>query len=127
MKYLLFLYHICYRTELLKFHKDEYLEKLNQINQMNISSEDKETLLKDIFMPIYEYIKIHGLDETYKGHLDITRITVKSWIDGSPYFNIKRQSLNIKDVLSSRKNEKIEEISEAEYNIVFNEVIKQFN
>ena len=73
---------------------------------MNISSEDKETLLKDIFMPIYEYIKIHGLDETYKGHLDITRITVKSWIDGSPYFNIKKQSLNIKDVLSSRKNEK---------------------
>ena len=41
--------------------------------------------------------------------------------------HIKRQSLNIKDVLSSRKNEKIEEISEAEYNIVFNEVIKQFN
>ena len=119
--------YICYRTERLKFHKDEYLEKLNQINQMNISSEDKETLLKDIFMPIYEYIKIHGLDETYKGHLDITRITVKSWIDGSPYFNIKRQSLNIKDVLSSRKNEKIEEISETEYNIVFNEVINQFN
>ena len=94
---------------------------------MNISSEDKETLLKDIFMPIYEYIKIHGLDETYKGRLDITRVTVKSWIDGSPYFNIKRQSVDIKDVLSSRKNEKIEEISEAEYNIVFNEVINQFN
>ena len=83
--------------------------KLNQINQMNISSEDKETLLKDIFMTICEYIKIHGLDETYKGHLDITRVTVNSFIDRSPYFNIKRQSLNIKDILSSRKNEKIEE------------------
>lgn len=119
--------YICYRTERVKFNKDEYLKILDQINKMDLSSVGKEIMLKDTFIPIYEYIKIHGLDKTYKGHLDITSVTVKSWIDGSPYFNIKRQSLNIKEVLSPRKDKHIEGITELKYNYIFNDVIKQFN
>lgn len=72
-------------------------------------------------------IKTYSIDNIYNGHLDITRVTTKSWFDGSPYFNIKRESVDIKDVLSSRKYEKIKESSEEEYNNIFNEMIKQIN
>lgn len=119
--------YICYRTERLKFNQNEYTEKINQIKKMNLSPNEEEKILGDTFIPIYEYIKIHGLDNIYKGHLDITRVTTKSWFDGSPYFNIKRESVDIKDVLSSRKYEKIKESSEEEYNNIFNEMIKQIN
>lgn len=119
--------YICYRTERLKFNQNEYTEKINQIKKMNLSSNEEEKILRDTFIPIYEYIKIHGLDNIYKGNLDITRVTTKSWFDCSPYFNIKRESVDIKDVLSSRKYEKIKESSEEEYNNIFNEMIKQIN
>ena len=119
--------YICYRTERLKFNQNEYTEKINQIKRMNLSSNEEEKILGDTFIPIYEYIKIHGLDNIYKGHLDITRVTTKSWFDGSPYFNIKRESVDIKDVLSSRKYEKIKESSKEEYNNIFNKMIKQLN
>lgn len=116
---------ICYRMKRVKYNTDEYLEKLKQINKMGLSPIGKELKLKDTFMPVYEYVKIHGLDKKYKGHLDITSVTVKSWIDGTPYFNIRRQSLNIKDVLWPRKDEHIERVTELKYNYIFDEVIKQ--
>lgn len=46
-------------------------------------------------------------------------------MDGTPYFNIRRQSLNIKDVLLPRKDEHIERVTELKYNYIFDEVIKQ--
>lgn len=117
--------YICYRTERLNFYKNDYSEKLNQIKKMNLSSNDEETMIKNTFIPIYEYLKINGLDKEYKGYLDVTRIIIKSWVDESPCFNIKRESIDIKDVLTARLNEKIEKSSESEYNNIFYNIIKQ--
>lgn len=117
--------YIRYRTLRLKFHKAEYTEKLNQIKEMNLSKDDEESLIKETFMPIYEYIKIHGLDNLYKGYLDITRVIVKSWADGEPVYNIKREYADIKEVLKDRiYYEKLESSSEDEYNKTFNDVME---
>lgn len=119
--------YIRYRTLRLKFHKEEYTKKLNQIKEMNLSKDDEESLIKETFMPIYEYIKIHGLDNLYKGYLDITRVIVKSWTDGEPVYNIKREYADIKEVLHERiYYEKLESSSENEYNNAFNDVIEYF-
>lgn len=117
--------YIRYRTLRLKFHKAEYTEKLNQIKEMNLSKDDEESLIKETFMPIYEYIKIHGLDNVYKGYLDITRVIVKTWSDGEPVYNIKREYTDIKEVLHERiYYEKLESSSEDEYNKAFNDVME---
>lgn len=117
--------YIRYRTLRLKFHKAEYTEKLNQIKEMNLSKDDEESLIKETFMPIYEYIKIHGLDNVYKGYLDITRVIVKTWSDGEPVYNIKREYADIKEVLQECiYYEKLESSSEDEYNKAFNDVMK---
>lgn len=117
--------YIHYRTLRLKFHKAEYTEKLNQIKEMNLSKDDEESLIKETFMPIYEYIKIHGLDNVYKGYLDITRVIVKTWSDGEPVYNIKREYADIKEILQERiYYEKLESSSEDEYNKAFNDVMK---
>lgn len=117
--------YIRYRTLRLKFDKTEYTKKLNQIKEMNLSKDDEESLIKESFMPIYEYIKIHGLDNLYKGYLDITRVIVKSWTDGEPIYNIKREYADIKEVLHERiYYEKLESSSEDEYNKAFNDVME---
>ena len=117
--------YIRYRTLILKFHKTEYTEKLNQIKEMNLSKDDEESLIKETFMPIYEYIKIHGLDNVYKGYLDITRVIVKTWSDGEPVYNIKREYADIKEILHERiYYEKLECSSEDEYNKAFNDVME---
>lgn len=117
--------YIRYRTLWLKFHKAEYTEKLNQIKEMNLSKDDEESLIKETFMPIYEYIKIHGLDNVYKGYLDITRVIVKTWSDGEPVYNIKREYADIKEILQERiYYEKLESSSEDEYNKAFNDVME---
>lgn len=117
--------YIRYRTLILKFHKAEYTEKLNQIKEMNLSKDDEESLIKETFMPIYEYIKIHGLDNVYKGYLDITRVIVKTWSDGEPVYNIKREYADIKEILHERiYYEKLECSSEDEYNKAFNDVME---
>lgn len=117
--------YIRYRTLILKFHKAEYTEKLNQIKEMNLSKDDEESLIKETFMPIYEYIKIHGLDNVYKGYLDITRVIVKTWSDGEPVYNIKREYADIKEILHERiYYEKLESSSEDEYNKAFNDVME---
>lgn len=117
--------YIHYRTLRLKFHKEEYTKKLNQIKEMNISKDDEESLIKETFMPIYEYIKIHGLDNVYKGYLDITRVIVKTWSDGEPVYNIKREYADIKEILQERiYYEKLESSSEDEYNKAFNDVME---
>ena len=117
--------YIRYRTLRLKFHKAEYTEKLNQIKEMNLSKDDEESLIKETFMPIYEYIKIHGLDNVYKGYLDITRVIVKTWSDGEPVYNIKREYADIKEILQERiYYEKLESSSEDEYNKAFNDVME---
>ena len=117
--------YIRYRTLMLKFHKAEYTEKLNQIKEMNLSKDDEESLIKETFMPIYEYIKIHGLDNVYKGYLDITRVIVKTWSDGEPVYNIKREYADIKEILHERiYYEKLECSSEDEYNKAFNDVME---
>lgn len=117
--------YIRYRTLRLKFHKEEYTKKLNQIKEMNLSKDDEESLIKETFMPIYEYIKIHGLDNLYKGYLDITRVIVKTWSDGEPVYNIKREYADIKEILHERiYYEKLESSSEDEYNKAFNDVIE---
>ena len=117
--------YIRYRTLILKFHKAEYTEKLNQIKELNLSKDDEESLIKETFMPIYEYIKIHGLDNVYKGYLDITRVIVKTWSDGEPVYNIKREYADIKEILHERiYYEKLECSSEDEYNKAFNDVME---
>lgn len=117
--------YIHYRTLWLKFHKAEYIEKLNQIKEMSLSKDDEESLIKETFMPIYEYIKIHGLDNVYKGYLDITRVIVKTWSDGEPVYNIKREYADIKEILQERiYYEKLESSSEDEYNKAFNDVME---
>lgn len=117
--------YIHYRTLILKFHKAEYTEKLNQIKELNLSKDDEESLIKETFMPIYEYIKIHGLDNVYKGYLDITRVIVKTWSDGEPVYNIKREYADIKEILQERiYYEKLESSSEDEYNKAFNDVME---
>lgn len=117
--------YIRYRTLRLKFHKVKYTEKLNQIKEMNLSKDDEESLIKETFMPIYEYIKIHGLDNVYKGYLDITRVIVKTWSDGEPVYNIKREYADIKEILQERiYYEKLESSSEDEYNKAFNDVME---
>lgn len=113
------------RTTRIEFKKDLFTAFVNELDKQELSEEIKDIKIKNEFLPVYEYVKIHGIDKNYQGNLDITRVLVKSWLDGSDYFMINRESVNIKEVLDERLDEKIEYISENEFNTVFNDTVNK--
>lgn len=95
------------RTTRIKFNKELFIKFIDDLDSQNLSEDEKEIKISDKFVPVYEYVKIHGIDKNYQGYLDITRVLVKSWLDGSDYFMIKRESVDIKEVLDERLDERL--------------------
>lgn len=113
------------RTTRIEFNKKLFTKFIDDLETQNLSEEEKETKISDKFVPVYEYVKIHGIDKDYQGNLDITRVLVKSWLDGTDYFVIKRESVDIKEVLDERLDERMSYISEDEFNTVFNDTVNK--
>lgn len=112
------------RTTRVEFKKDIFTGFINELDNQQLSEELKNIKIKDKFIPVYEYVKIHGIDKDYQGYLDITRVIVK-WLDGSDFFVIRRESCDIKDVLDERLDERMEYISEKEFNEAFNDTVNK--
>lgn len=117
--------YLQYRTKRVEFNKTVYMKYLNELNSMDLTEDERVRKIGDKYLPIYEYVKIHGFNEQYKGNLDITRVTVKSWIDGSEYLSIRKESTDIKNVLNEKLDESLEYIDETTYNNSFNETVNK--
>lgn len=113
------------RTTRIEFNKTLFTKFIDDLETQNLSEDEKEEKISDKFVPVYEYVKIHGIYKEYQGNLDITRVLVKSWLDGSDYFMIKRESVDIKDVLDERLDKRMSYITEDEFNSIFNDTVNK--